>query len=185
MTNSPFIKNVTWSLFTRIGSVGLSFLSVSISLAYLGNQAYGIWVTLSSLLVWVNFFDFGLANSLQSQLAQAVATNKLDYARVLVSTSYAVMLRYIVPVLFLTVIGIAFSMNWSAVLHTETSAETSVKWAIALLGCCTTLQLTLKPVSTILFAYQKTRLNELVVFIIQLLIVLLIMALKYSSPVWM
>jgi len=185
LANSPFIKNVTYSLFTRIGSVGLSFLSVSISLAYLGNQAYGIWVTLSSLLAWVNFFDFGLANSLQSQLAQAVATNKLDYARVLVSTSYAVMLRYIVPVLLLTVIGVAFSMNWSSVLHTEASAETSVKWAIALLGCCTTLQLTLKPVSTILFAYQKTRLNELVVFFIQLLIVLLIVALNYFSPAWM
>ena len=159
-------------------SVGLSFLSVSISLDYLGNQAYGIWVTLSSLLVWVNFFDFGLANSLQSQLAQAVATDKLDYARVLISTSYAIMLRYIVPVLSLTVVGVALSLNWSTLLHTDATAETSLTWAIALLGCCTTLQLTLKPVSTLLFAYQKTRLNELVTFVSQSVLVLLILALR-------
>ncbi len=162
-----------------MASVGLSLLSVSISLSYLGNKSYGIWVTLSSLLVWINFFDFGLANSLQSQLAQAVATDKLDYARTLISTSYAIMLRYIVPVLSLTVIGVALSMNWSAILHTEVDAEESLTWAIALLGCCTILQLTLKPISTLLFAYQKTRLNELITFINQTLMVLFVVILRF------
>lgn len=156
----------------------LSLLSVSISLGYLGNQAYGIWVTLSSLLVWVNFFDFGLANSLQSQLAQAVATDNSTQARVLISTSYAIMLRYIVPVLLLTVAGVAIGLNWSTLLQTTASMEPSLKWAIVLLGTSTILQLTLKPVSTLLFAYQKTRLNELITFISQLLMVLLILTLK-------
>ena len=178
MTNPLFIKNVTWSLVIRVGSVGLSLLSVSISLGYLGNQAYGIWVTLSSLLVWVNFFDFGLANSLQSQLAQAVATDNLTQARVLISTSYAIMLRYIVPVLLLAVAGVAIGLNWSALLQATVSVEPSLKWTIVLLGGSTILQLTLKPVSTLLFAYQKTRLNELITFVSQLLMVLLILVLK-------
>ncbi len=163
----------------RIASVGLSLLSVSISLSYLGNRSYGIWVTLSSLSVWVNFFDFGLLNSLQSQLAQAIAAQKIEYARSLISTSYAIMLRYVVPVLSLIVVGISLSLNWSTLLYTGDAAEPSLTWAIALLGCFTTLQLTLKSVSAIFFAYQKTRFNELVNFVIQALMVMLVAVLRF------
>jgi O-antigen/teichoic acid export membrane protein len=129
--------------------------------------------------VWVNFFDFGLANSLQSQLAQAIATDKIEYARSLISTSYAIMLRYVVPVLSLIVVGISLSLNWPTLLNTGGAADPSLAWAIALLGCFTTLQLTLKSVSAVLFAYQKTRFNELINFVIQALMVLLVAALRF------
>src|SRR5581483_4343245 len=49
----------------------VSFISVPLAVGYLGRDRYGVWITISSLLIFLSFADFGLGGSLQNALADA------------------------------------------------------------------------------------------------------------------
>ena len=67
-----------------------NIIIVRLTLDYLGQENYGIWVTLASVLTWFGYLDFGLGNGLRNKLAEAFAKDDLHLARVYVSTTYAV-----------------------------------------------------------------------------------------------
>jgi hypothetical protein len=41
----------------------ISFVSVPLTVHYLGAERYGVWLTISSLLIWMQISDFGLAGN--------------------------------------------------------------------------------------------------------------------------
>jgi O-antigen/teichoic acid export membrane protein len=58
------------------------FVSVPLTIAYLGAERYGVWLTISSLLVWVALTDFGVAgNALVNVLSEAVGNDDRAAAR--------------------------------------------------------------------------------------------------------
>src|SRR6201994_3933831 len=60
------------SFITKALNVAISFLSVPLTVHYLGDERYGVWLTISSLLTWMSMTDFGLAgNALINVLAEA------------------------------------------------------------------------------------------------------------------
>src|ERR1700749_2251764 len=60
------------SFVTKALNVAISFLSVPLTVHYLGDERYGVWLTISSLLTWMSMTDFGLAgNALINVLAEA------------------------------------------------------------------------------------------------------------------
>src|SRR5438045_1951724 len=44
---------------------------VRLSLSYLGEERYGLWMAIGSLLAWANLADLGLARGMQNHLSQA------------------------------------------------------------------------------------------------------------------
>lgn len=82
------VTAVTNVLFQgSILSIGL--ISVPLSLAYLGTERYGIWLTLNSLLTWLALSDMGWGgNALINALAAAHGRDDLAKARELVSTAF-------------------------------------------------------------------------------------------------
>jgi O-antigen/teichoic acid export membrane protein len=60
------------SFITKALNILISFLSVPLTVHYLGAERYGVWLTISSLLTWMTMSDFGLAgNALINVLAEA------------------------------------------------------------------------------------------------------------------
>lgn len=60
------------SFITKALNIAISFLSVPLTVHYLGAERYGVWLTISSLLTWMSMTDFGLAgNALINVLAEA------------------------------------------------------------------------------------------------------------------
>ncbi len=60
------------SFITKALNVLISFLSVPLTVHYLGSERYGVWLTISSLITWMSMTDFGLAgNALVNVLAEA------------------------------------------------------------------------------------------------------------------
>ena len=66
-------------------------LMIPLALNYLNPTKYGVWLILSSLIAWVNFFDIGLGNGLRNKLAEALASQEFVRARTYVSTTYAIL----------------------------------------------------------------------------------------------
>src|SRR5580698_4385594 len=60
------------SFLSKALTIVISFVSVPLTVHYLGAERYGVWLTISSLLTWMAMTDFGLAgNALVNVLADA------------------------------------------------------------------------------------------------------------------
>lgn len=64
-------KNIVFSLVSRGCGMLISLILVPMTLGYLNETEYGIWLTLSSIVTWINFFDIGLGNGLRNQISRS------------------------------------------------------------------------------------------------------------------
>ena len=61
------------ALVSRILNIGVTLASVPLTVGYLGRERYGAWVTIATLVTFLNITDFGLASSLTNALGKAQA----------------------------------------------------------------------------------------------------------------
>ncbi len=84
-------KHVIATFMLKGVSIIVSLLLVPLTIHYINPTQYGIWVTLSSVISWIAFFDVGLGNGLRNKLAEALAVGDEQLARKYISTTYAVL----------------------------------------------------------------------------------------------
>jgi O-antigen/teichoic acid export membrane protein len=65
-----------------------TMITVPMTLHYLGQERYGVWVTMISLLAWVSLVDIGLANGLTTLLAMEFGKGRFDLARAYIATAF-------------------------------------------------------------------------------------------------
>ena len=58
------------ALSTALTSL-VGFLSVPLTIRYLGTERYGLWIMIGTILTWLTLTDLGIGNSLLNQLAHA------------------------------------------------------------------------------------------------------------------
>lgn len=93
------IKNVFASFFIKGWSAVVVLLMVPLTLNCLGTYRNGVWLTISSMLVWIDQMDIGLGNGLRNSLAAYVAHGNVDKARRLVSSTMAMLICIMMPIL--------------------------------------------------------------------------------------
>lgn len=90
-------KNIACSFLIK-GVSGLAILAlVPVTLACLGEYDNGVWLTVSSLLIWIDNLDIGLGNGLRNRLAECVAGGRWPEARRAVSSTVAMLALVVVP----------------------------------------------------------------------------------------
>lgn len=65
-----------------------SFISVPLTVSYLGAEQYGIWIAISTLIAWLNISDFGFTSSLTNALSEANGKNDTSLAQRFVATAF-------------------------------------------------------------------------------------------------
>ena len=75
----------------------------------LGDYKNGIWLTISSLLLWIDNMDIGLGNGLRNKIAEYIAHGEHERTRSLISSTFAMLTCIIIPVLFILLLLIAIS----------------------------------------------------------------------------
>ena len=65
-------KNIVLSFLFKGISIIVSLVIVPLTLNYLNPTEYGVWLTLSSIMTWINLFDIGLGNGLRNKLTEAL-----------------------------------------------------------------------------------------------------------------
>lgn len=128
-------RGVVQGFVTGLGSrsVGflVKFLSVPLTVGYLGKERYGVWILLASLLAWVGLADLGVGNGLRTAIASALGSGRPELVRSLLSTAFALFCT-IAAVLGL-VAAVAWPwINWVALFGITTEeARAEVGPAIA------------------------------------------------------
>jgi len=100
------------------------FVSVPLTVDYLGAERYGVWLTISSLLLWIALTDFGLAgNALVNVVSEAVGNDDVASARHYAASAFWAL------VAIALVIGAAFAVAfhfipWRAVFRVSDAIST-------------------------------------------------------------
>lgn len=101
-------KNSIFSLVFKMVSSVISFFSAPLLLFVLGEEKYGAWATLLSLVSWMYYCDIGIGGSMRNRVAASIAEDDYNKAKQYVSVSYAVI--SIISIIFLFFIIIAATL---------------------------------------------------------------------------
>lgn len=171
-------RNSAYSIVVRFAGILISLLLIPYTLDYLNPYEYGIWITLNSILTWINYFDIGLGNGLRNKLGQAIASKNLKLGKIYVSTTFA-LLFFIVLILCCGIIIINNYIDWNDILNTETKID-GLNKLVNIVLICMCLSFILRTIGTIYLAYQRTWISSLLTFLGSLLSLFWIIYLKYN-----
>lgn len=153
-------KNIGLSLVIRGMSILVSLALVPLTLGYVSSEVYGIWLTISSIVTWLGFFDIGFTNGLKNKLTEAIALEDWEKGRKLVSTTYFMMAIIFGPLFVLLAIGIPF-VNWCSILNIDSKYEIDIVRALYVITLCFCLHMFTHVFVTVVAAYQRVALSSL------------------------
>lgn len=147
-----------------IKAVGLltSLLVVPATLDYLDKEQYGIWMTISSILIWFSFFDVGLGNGMRNYLAQSISAGDFRKGRIYLSTTLA-MLTCIAVLLILVSTVCTFSFDLNKVFNTTAVGNRQLTVALLIATVFTLIQFVVKNVGLVYVAMQRYAINDLLI----------------------
>lgn len=154
-------KNIAASLVIRGCSIIISLILVPLTINYINASRYGIWLTLSSIVAWLSFFDIGLTQGLRNKFAEAKAKGDDSTARIYVSTTYA-LLAIIFTIIWILFFFLNNFLNWSEILKVSGSMRNEVTILAAIVFTYFCISFVLKIVNTILLADQKPAISSLI-----------------------
>lgn len=104
------------SLASRGLGIGCQFLQVPIALHFLGNEAFGLWVTLSSLGFILSYSDFGIGLGVQNQVAEALGQSDATRARQVFATGLTFLVG-VMCLLLTIIVPLCLFVDVGAMLH--------------------------------------------------------------------
>jgi O-antigen/teichoic acid export membrane protein len=131
------------------------FISVPLTVSYLGQDRYGIWLTINSLLNWLAVSNLSLGgNALINGLSEANGKEDWESARELVATAFW-SLAGIAGLLLLVYALVFFFIPWHAVFNTSnTIVAAELHWAISLSFICFVLLFPLNITEAVYLSFQ-------------------------------
>lgn len=152
-------KNILGSLVIRGVSILVSLLIVPMTLNYVSSEVYGIWLTLSSIMLWLNFFDIGFTLGLKNKLAESIALNDWGRGKKLVSTTYFMMFVIFLPLCLLLEAFVHF-IKWSSLLNVNAIYEPDIQKTLIVLIACFCFQMIFNVLTSVVAAYQRVALSS-------------------------
>lgn len=147
-------KNILASSMLRVISILISLMVVPATINYINAERYGIWLTLSGIIAWLSYFDFGFAHGFRNKFAEAIAKDDHLLARKYVSTTYTVLALLFTTLMIITSI-INNYVNWSSILNVNTSLDNELRVVFQTLIVFFCINIVAEVFSTMLTASQR------------------------------
>ena len=154
-------KNIIVSFLLKGISILISLQVVPLTINYINPTQYGIWLTLSSIIAWLAYFDFGFANGFRNRFSEARSRGETLLAREYVSTTYAVLLILFFGIFLITVVT-SFFLDWSSILNVDTVYNSELRTVFVILSLFFCLNIVGSVFTTMLAADQKPALASLI-----------------------
>ena len=152
--SKDIVNNIGLTFVMKASCIVASLLIVPLSINYVSPEQYGIWITLSSIIGWVSFFDLGLSNGFRNRFAEAKAKGDIFLCRQLLSTSYFA-IGCIISVILLIILCINNYLNWSSILNVDVSISHELKVTFAVVISFTCMQIILNVFNSLLMGNQQ------------------------------
>ena len=149
------------SILAKVIVLVTTIVSVPLTFRYLGAERYGLWMTITSFVLFLGFADFGVGNGLAAGIAQANGRDDRDLARRQVSCGFFLLL-FLAGALCLLLAAVFPFIPWHSFYGTRTAlASRESGPATAVLIVCTALSMPLGTVLRVQIGYQQGYLGDL------------------------
>jgi len=147
-------KNIAESVLIKAVNIAISLILVPITIHYVNPTEYGIWLTMSSMVAWISFFDIGFTNGLRNRFAEAKAKGDFQLAKAYVSTAY-----FYLGIIFISIWLILLIANiyikWDKLLNISLKSAREVSSLAVIIISYFCFQFIFNIINTILIADQK------------------------------
>jgi len=161
-------KNIIGSILIKGISIAIGLVLVPLTINYINPTQYGIWLTLSSMIAWISFFDIGFTHGLRNKFAESKAKGDHLVARIYISTTY-----YYISIIFLILWVLLLLVNqfisWHVLLSLPVAMERDVSRLAMLIFTYFCFQFIFRVINTILTADQQPAKASLVDMLGQLM----------------
>lgn len=76
------------SALAKVVAIATTLISVPLTIGYLGEERYGLWMTISTVVTLLAFTDLGIGNGLLTAISEADGRNDRELARTYVSSTF-------------------------------------------------------------------------------------------------
>lgn len=153
-------RQVFGALGYRAAAMVASFVSIPLMITYLGQEQFGVWSTLLTVISWIVFFDLGIGNGLRNKVAEALAKNKIDEASKYIGSAYT-LLGSVALSLWLAFTVLAYWIPWQDVFNTRAVAEVVLRETILITIFFVALNFWVSLITALLSAVQLTSITAL------------------------
>ena len=149
------------SILAKVIVLITTIVSVPLTFRYLGLERYGLWMTITSFVLFLGFADLGVGNGLVAGIAEAYGKDDVALARRQVSCAFFLLLFLGISICILFSCAYPF-LPWATLYGTRTAlASHEAGPATAVLIVCTALSMPLGTVLRVQLGYQRGYLGDL------------------------
>jgi O-antigen/teichoic acid export membrane protein len=139
----------------RASQVGIWLLTVPLAIRYLGNERFGLWMTINSVMAMATFADFGLGNGVLNSISSAYGRENKEEIRRVISNGLAV-LTLIAAVLFGFFLFSYPFISWPDLFRvTSHEARAEAGRAVLVFAACFALNIPLGVIQRIQMGLQE------------------------------
>lgn len=174
-------KNIVWLALLKGVDIAVYLLLVPLLLGYLNAYEYGIWLTLSSILAWIDSMDIGLGNGMRNKLAESIAKDEIESAHAYVSTTFIALAMIMGCIVIAGTIIYPF-IDWYSLIGASRSTVPNLDKIVYIAFSIFCLNMIFKCVGNVFMAMQLPAINTLLVTSGHLLALVIIYVLSLTTP---
>lgn len=170
----------------KVVSMLAPLVTIPLTLRYLGDERYGLWMAVTSLVGVLVFADFGLGNGVMSAVSRATGKEDTNEIRRIIASAYAILTS--VAVLLLLIFQLAWPfIRWENVFNATTPPATGeARWVVLVVAVFFLVNIPLGLVQRVQLALQEGFYNNLwqcAASMLSLALVVLAVWLRVDLPV--
>lgn len=173
-------KNIILLFLNKGIAALISLQLIPAAIGYVDATQYGIWITLSSIVAWMIYFDMGLTHGFRNGFATAKANCDISLAKEYIATSYAILAMVFFIVMIIGLISNHF-ISWSSILNVDKNLDSTLRNVFVITVVFLSLQMVLNLFTTLLIADQKPAFAGFITTIGQLCALLAIYILTFFT----
>lgn len=158
--NKILVRNILFSAILKVIGLATSLLVVRVTLHYLNNEIYGIWMTITSIIYWISVFDIGMGNGMRNYMTMAISKNNYPEARAYLSTTLFALTVIALVAVVLMILPLSL-LDFNSVFNTRVLPSDELRNAMVVAFAFTMMLFVMKNISYVFMAMQKYALADL------------------------
>jgi len=177
---SIVVKNILGAFFVKGCSIVITLILIPVTIGYVSSELYGVWLALSTIIMWASLFDLGFGHGVRNKIAECLAVGNSTKARKFISTGYVYFLAVFIP-LSVIIYFLCPLIDWADLLNVSRAYEEELITVMRIVIIFFALTCIAKLQGTVLLALQKTAVSNMLDMLGLLLSLIIIVFLKYTT----
>jgi len=175
-----YLRQIKGTVIYKAVAVVASYIAVPMMIHYLGQEKFGIWSTLLSIISWIVFFDLGVGHGLRNKITESLAKNAREEAALYIASGYT-LIGLLALGLWIILMAVSFFIPWQSVFNTNALPESDLRLTLQLTASFILFNFWTGLITALLNAVQKSSLLALRQLISNVLVLALIWILSRTT----